>query len=280
MDTKEIAQDTINILKKGKYRTPDGKWIDLSDALERCKQQTRCYNPEQLNAISDHVRVKASEVDRETEIEVNNETTLEGSRRLATGEEFEKIGVLNFASARNPGGGFLQGARAQEESLARSSGLFASLKQCPSYYEYHRSHRSALYSDRMIWSPGCPVFRTDDGTLLEEYYTVDFITSPAPNAGVIRRNEPENKSEIEPVLRERSAKILSLAAHHGNDALVLGAWGCGVFQNDPERVARIFRNHLGRTGSFHNRFKKVVFSVLDTSRPGETVIRPFKEMLA
>jgi uncharacterized protein (TIGR02452 family) len=62
----------------------------------------------------------------------------------------------------------------------------------------------------MIWSPNCPVFRTDEGKLLDTYYTVNFITSPAPNAGAVRQNEPEKISKIEPVLRERSSKILGL----------------------------------------------------------------------
>ncbi|MDZ7694632.1 MAG: TIGR02452 family protein [Balneolaceae bacterium] len=186
------------------------------------------------------------------------------------------MGVLNFALGAEPGRRiFNRGPRPRKRAWRGALVCILSLKQCPSYYEYHRSHRSTLYSDRMIWSPGCPVFRTDDGTLLNEPYRVHFITSPAPNAGAVRQNEPENSSKIKPVLRERSAKVLALAAHHGCDALVLGAWGCGVFRNDPETVARIFRNHLGRTSAFCNRFQKVLFSVLDSSDAKQT-IKPFR----
>ncbi|MDZ7720577.1 MAG: TIGR02452 family protein [Balneolaceae bacterium] len=277
MNKKEIARRTLQILEREKYRSPKGQTVDISEQLQFCLEHTECYTPEQLEAMFQTVLKNPISGRTETRFEVRNETTLQGSRRLAQEEKFENIGVLNFASARNPGGGFLKGAQAQEESLARSSGLYFSLKYCPSFYEYHRSHRSTLYSDRMIWSPGCPVFRTDDGALLEEFYTVHFITSPAPNAGAVEQNEPENISKIEYVLRERSSKILALAAHHGCDALVLGAWGCGVFQNDPETVAKIFRNHIGQTGAFHNCFQKVLFSVLDSSEDKST-IRPFHEM--
>ena len=140
----------------------------------------------------------------ETVFEVANKTTLQGSARLVVSEEDSRLGVLNFASARNPGGGFLAGAQAQEESLARSSGLYQSLLKCQSYYHYHRVHRSGLYSDRMIYSPHCPVFRRDDGVLLEQPYCVDFITAPAPNAGSVLQNQPSLAAEIESVLRERA----------------------------------------------------------------------------
>lgn len=189
-----------------------------------------------------------------------------GAERLAKSQQFQKIGVLNFASAKNPGGGFLSGAQAQEESLARSSALYKSLLKCPNYYEYHRSQKSLLYSDRMIYSPNCPVFRKDDGTLLEEPYLVDFITSPAPNAGAILKNQPQEAEKIQEVLYERGAKLLSLASYKGCDALVLGAWGCGVFRNEPSMVAQMFSEFLLANGQFKERFKSVIFSVFDLTK--------------
>ncbi|MDZ7657983.1 TIGR02452 family protein [Fodinibius sp.] len=278
MDNKEIAQHTLQILDQQWYRSPSDDKIDLSEPLEQCINETHCYTPKQLDDIRQQFLQQPAPSDNQTQIEIRNETTLQGSRRLAAKEKYNNIGVLNFASARNPGGGFKTGAQAQEESLARSSGLYFSLKQCPSYYKYHRSHKSTLYSDRMIWSPHCPVFRTDDGTLLNQYYTVHFITSPAPNAGAVKQNEPENIPKIEPTLKERSSKILALAAHHNCDVLVLGAWGCGVFQNDPEVVAKTFKNHLGSNGDFHNRFRKVLFSVLDNSND-KHIIQAFRDQL-
>lgn len=206
--------------------------------------------------------------------QVANETTLAGARRLASSARFSQVAVLNFASAVNPGGGFLSGSQAQEESLARSSALHASLLRAPDYYEFHRQQSSFLYSDRMILSPNCPVFRDDDGVLLPEPYLVTFITSPAPNAGALAQNQPADLSRVPDTLQRRASKLLALAAHVGADALVLGAWGCGVFRNDPATVAGTFRRLLKDGGPFENRFRTIRFSVLD-SAPVTTTFEAF-----
>ncbi|MFB2935645.1 TIGR02452 family protein [Aerosakkonemataceae cyanobacterium BLCC-F154] len=263
MDRKAIAQNTLEILDSGYYQSPDGKRVDIGRELASCIAQTKCYNPEQLEQIQKEVLASDAQFSN-TEFAVRNETTLVGAEFMAQTQQFERIGVLNFASARNPGGGFLRGAQAQEESLARSSGLYKSLLKCSEYYDYHRGNRSLLYSDRMIYSPGCPVCKKDDGTLLSTSYIVDFITSPAPNAGEIEKQQPEDKDKITEVLYVRGAKLLSLAAYHECDALVLGAWGCGVFRNDPAIVAQMFADLLLANGQFSGRFKSVLFSVLDT----------------
>lgn len=170
------------------------------------------------------------------------------------------VAALNFASAKNPGGGFLAGSQAQEESLPRSSALYASLLRAPQFYERHRGARSLLYSDAMIWSPGCPIFRDDDGTLLDEPQLVSFITSAAPNAGAAAKNRPDELPVIPEAFRGRSEYVLALAASEGYKRLVLGAWGCGVFRNDPAVVAEAFMGHL-RDGAWTGRFERVVVQI-------------------
>lgn len=272
---KGIAQDTVNILKNGCYQTVAGKTIEISESLSSCLTQTRCYNPESLVKLEAEV-LSQSPAYSQTKFGVENETSLQGAERLTRLETFTKIGVLNFASAKNPGGGFLKGSQAQEESLARSSGLYHSLLKCPEYYEFHRNSRSLLYSNHIIYSPGCPVFRLDDGTLLDEPYCVDFITSPAPNLGAIERNEPKAKKQVPEVLRDRASNILSLAAYHNCDALVLGAWGCGVFRNNPAVVAQIFADLLLPNSVFSGRFNMILFSVLDRSSE-QNIFREFRD---
>ncbi len=260
-----IAQDTLKIMEAGYYTSPDGQRVDISQTLASCLADTKCYEPDTLSNIKQELLSQSPQFSN-TEFEVRNETTLMGAERIALSEKFQKIGVLNFASAKNPGGGFLKGSQAQEESLARSSALYKSLLKCPQYYEFHRSHRSLLYSDRIIYSPNCPIFKNDDGTLLKTPYLVDFITSPAPNAGEIWRNQPQDMKKIPEFLHSRGEKLLSLALHHGCDALVLGAWGCGVFRNDPSMVAQMFANYLLPSGEFHGTFEMVLFSVLDWTK--------------
>jgi uncharacterized protein (TIGR02452 family) len=256
-----LARETVAILEAGGYQFGDGTTVDLAERLRECVFETVLYEPEALEGLMEEARALGPG-EMATAISVHNETTLQGAQALGQ-EGHGKIGVLNFASAKNPGGGFLNGSQAQEESLARSSALHASLMTAPGYYDYHRSRNDPLYSHRAILSPGCPIFRDDDGTPLREpLLLVDFITCPAPNAGAVKQNKPESTDLIPGTLRQRAAYVLALALHKRCDALVLGAWGCGVFQNDPRMVAEAFAGLLnGKT--FAGRFKSVRFSVLD-----------------
>src|SRR4030095_3387218 len=121
-------------------------------------------------------------------VEVQNETTFAALARLV-GSNGHLAG-LNFASAKNPGGGFLNGSLAQEEALACASGLYPCLLQAPEYYERNRANRSALYLDLAIFSPLVPFFRNDAGTLLEKPVLASVSTAPAPNAEAIAHKEP------------------------------------------------------------------------------------------
>jgi uncharacterized protein (TIGR02452 family) len=255
-----IAQNTLEILESGYYISPSGIRIELESAIAKCLAQTTYYDPEMLADIQQDILSRPAKF--ATKFEVKSETTLEGIQRLAN--QFQRVGVLNFASARNPGGGFLNGAQAQEESLARSSALYKSLLKGQEYYDFHRSNRSLLYSDRMIYSLGCPVFKDDDGNLLEQPCIVDFITSPAPNAGMIAKDHVQDIDKIEEVLKIRGSKVLSLAIHQGCDALILGAWGCGVFRNSPAMVAQMFADLLKE--QFEGRFQQITFSIFDSTK--------------
>jgi uncharacterized protein (TIGR02452 family) len=265
MKRTAIANDTIEILEAGYYIAPSGDRINIEREISFCLDRTKYYDPDLLSNIQQEILASKPQFST-TEFELYNETTLTGIERTTKTQKFEKIGVLNFASAKNAGGGFLNGSQAQEESLARSSALYKSLLKCREYYEFHRSHTSLLYSDRIIYSPNCPVLKNDAGILFDRPYSVDFITSPAPNAGAIEKNQPQDMDKIEETLRIRGSKILSLATYNGCDALILGAWGCGVFRNNPATIAQMFANFLLPDGRFWGRFKSVVFSVLDITK--------------
>jgi uncharacterized protein (TIGR02452 family) len=155
-----------------------------------------------------------------------------GDRRLGG-----DLACLVFASARNPGGGFLNGAQAQEESIARASALYPCLRAAGDFHAHHRAHPELTYSDRVINSAEVPVFRDDNGTLLPDPYPVSFLTCAAPNRAAIARNQPEHLPDVPAILTRRAARVLHVAAAHGHRRLVLGAWGCGVFGNEPAAVA-------------------------------------------
>jgi uncharacterized protein (TIGR02452 family) len=262
-----LAHETVAIVAAGSYRLPNGSTASIAPLVESCLAATESFPPARLRKVRNEVLVRAPE-GPPAAIEVQNETTLAAAARLLAAHSGTSVAALNFASAKNPGGGFLNGSQAQEESLARSSALYASLLRAPDYYDTHRRLSSCLYTDAMILSPGCPVFRDDDGTLLAEPYPVTFITSAAPNAGAIARNAPAEVEEIPAALRRRAELVLALAAWSGCASLVLGAWGCGVFRNDPELVAATFAELLSPEGVWARHFERVAFAVLDTSDLG------------
>jgi uncharacterized protein (TIGR02452 family) len=267
-----IASQTVQILSTGSYVGPSGKPIAFLPELNYSINETRLFAPGRLAKIT--AASPASQASRK--LRVSNCSTLSAAKELHTLYGAERIALLNFASARHPGGGFLNGSQAQEESLARASGLYASISRMTDYYAANRRGESALYTDHMIYSPLVPVFRDDDDRLTDDPWLVSMITAPAVNAGVVRSQEPENVSQIREVMDHRIECVLALAAYHGHDALVLGAWGCGVFANDPREVAELFASHLLGQGRFARAFTEVIFAILD--RRGD-VIRPFAEVL-
>jgi uncharacterized protein (TIGR02452 family) len=265
----EWAKETVSICDAGFYMAPGGKRIQLKSELEAAINGTVLYSPENLPTLRE-IRPAS-----QTVFEVKNETTCDALARLV--QAGGHVGCLNFASARNPGGGFLTGAQAQEEALARSSALYPCLLRAPEYYERNRANRSAIYLDLIIYSPLVPFFRNDAGSLLEQPILASVITAPAPNAGAVLQNEPGNVAAIEPALRRRAELVLTVAQVHGIDSLVLGAWGCGVFRNDPRMVAKTFADLLIAPGKFAGAFSRVRFAVFDRSE-GENTYRAFAEV--
>ena len=266
----DIAQQTVVILERGWYTLPNGTTVSLGDSVRDAVQRSRHYAPgdfADVFARRDQLLAE-SQNPGPTRFDVVNATTLAAARKLVDTRPPGDVVCLNFASAKNPGGGFLSGSQAQEESLARASGLYACISPMTGYYETNRNQPSCLYTDNMIYSPAVPVIRDDDDQLLVVPYAVSMITAPAVNAGAVRANEPQNVSQVEPTMLGRTEKVLSLAVVHGHRSLVLGAWGCGVFKNDPADVAKWFHFHLCQSGMFARAFDVVVFAVLDNT-PGE-----------
>jgi uncharacterized protein (TIGR02452 family) len=202
-------------------------------------------------------------------VEVIDATTQDAARALAA--EPGGVVLLNFASARNPGGGFLGGAKAQEEEVCRCSGLYSVLAPQTAYYEANRAQRSALYTDHMIYSRDVPFFRLSaQSPWLDEPFVASVITAPAPNAGAILQNDPASAPQIPETFVRRWRNVLTIAAHRGHATVLLGAWGCGAFHNDPEVAATTVAPWL-KSPRFAGLFKRVVFAIPDGGRSGENL---------
>lgn len=249
----EIARQTDEIVRDGRYVTRTGVEVNIFDAVSSAVRGTLLYQPEQI----DDARPPRT---GPTRIEVSDESTLAAARRLAVSGS-DPVACLNFASARKPGGGYRSGAQAQEESLARASALAACLAAAPDFYAFHNAHRDPRYSDRVIYSPGVPVFRDDSGGLLARPYRVAFLTASAPNVSAI--TDPAHRAEVPTILSRRAGKVLAIARRHGHRRIVLGAWGCGVFGNDPSTVAGAFAGLLLSGGPYADTFDHVVFAIMD-----------------
>ena len=198
----------------------------------------------------------------------------------AAGYKGQHVAVHNFASASNPGGGVVNGASAQEECLCRCSGLYFNLNtrvMWDGFYQPHRDAHDPIHNDDIIYTPGVTVFKTDTAMpeLMPEsdWYDVDVITCAAPNL----RNQPSNKyntgdgnkqtvmkdKDLLALHEKRLRRILEVALSEGCDTIILGAFGCGAFQNNPEVVAQANRNVIK---DYLHAIKNIEFAVYCSPR--------------
>jgi uncharacterized protein (TIGR02452 family) len=258
----QLGKSAVEAARAGSYVNPAGEQVDWRSAVDGARLAKISIAPDDPLPTPDEISFAA------TEVQVTNETTLIASRRFI-GNGLEPL-VLNFANGVQPGGGFLYGARAQEEVLCRSSALFETLVEDP-MYEHHWNRELPDSTDWAIYSPGVPVFRDDDGTVLNGYWLLDFLTCAAPYAPDI--GQPKSGD----LLQQRIMRVLAIARAFRYHSLVLGAWGCGAFENDPHRTASDFRHAL--ENEFGGVFSDIVFAITDWS-PERKTLGPFRDVFA
>lgn len=254
-------KDQIGPRNATSYGLSKRKLIKMAEETLRLTEEdssqikTITYQLDDLNQLPEEFEKNQFD----TEFEVESESTLDGYFRLIE-EGSTKIGVLNFASAKNPGGGFLNGSMAQEESLALSTGLYFSIKDNPIYQINRDDPKDGLYHHSVIYSPKVPVIRDATGDLIEEVRTVDILTVPAVNWGNALKKDIDIKV-IQQNVVERMDYLLGVAAVQGIEVLILGSWGCGVFGGDINFVARSFISLL--TKKYEGVFRGICFSTPD-----------------
>lgn len=226
----------------------------LVQAIFTTHNNTRIYK-EPLKELERPVTLN-----RDCQITVSTRRTLEAAYQLGMEYPSSRIGVLNFASATNPGGGVVRGSNAQEECLCRCTTLYPCLNVdmlWREYYSIHRQAHSALYTNACIYTPGIIGIKSDEKwpELLpqEKWLTLDVISCAAPNLRVKPSNAMQASvrdkvdiadAELKELLKIRIKGILQVAASCGIDVLVLGAFGCGAFCNPPELMASAFKEAL------------------------------------
>ena len=280
---RALAKSTLEIIDAGYYTIGSDKY-DIGPQINGMLSGTRYYAPDSfLSQWSRPTSTGNQARDKVTEVSIFEISTLSCADYLSSHPYVEppdpkksrrRVGVLNFASAKKPGGGFRSGAQAQEESIARSSTLYRSLISTKGveFYDHHnKDPKGGYYSHAMIFSPHVTLFRTDGGELTSPL-EIDVVTSAAVNAGVARQTlqgkiagEGE-EVKIGKVMKERMSRILFLFEHHGIRDLVLGSFGTGVFQNKVPLIAAIWAELLvAPDARFTNSFDRVAFAILGHS---------------
>lgn len=254
----EIFEDTMKLCSDNKR---------LAEVIEKSISGTKFYSAEKSIDV-----IRSGDVSTKTA--VTDERTFQAAKRLCREYADKRVAVLNFASATNPGGGVTKGSSAQEESLCRCSTLYPCLKTnelADKYYSMHRKHADVRYTDTCIYTPNVTVFKSDTAmpSLFpeSEWYSVDVITCAAPNL----RPNPNNAmnpgngkpikitdAELLELHKERGRRILDVAVENGVKVLVLGAFGCGAFRNNPVIVARAYKEIISE---YPECFDNITFAV-------------------
>lgn len=275
MDRKAIANETLRIMNQGFYELPNdpqNRQIVIQEDHMRSRRESILITPDQGHEWLREYRTKNKKTLNMPEIETENLSTVDAVLRYEKAG-YQKIGVLNFASAKNPGGGFLNGAKAQEESLAAASGLYQTLTVHEEYYSVNRACNRMIYTDHAIYSPDVVFFRDGRFELLETPAKASVLTLPAVNMGQVLL-KGEDTEEARRVMKERMALALALFARQGDRNLILGAYGCGVFRNDPKEIAAWWKELL--EDGLGEYFDRIFFAVLDSSR-GQKCLRAFTD---
>ena len=251
---RAVALDTIRLIEAGQWKTPRGTLVTVGPDLEASVRGTRVLRGEEL--LARYAARPEPPAALTTRVEVSGEKTGAAAHRLT--RSGERVVLLNFANPVAPGGGFLGGARAQEEELCRASGLYKVLTSgtAAEYYAENRRLAPTLALDHVVLSPSVPFFRDDDYELLDEPYQVVVLTAAAPCLPLLHDEiargltDREGLGAIPGLLRQRCAAVVEAAAvavaEHGCTAVILGAFGCGAFRNDPVVVADAFAAALRR----------------------------------
>ena len=287
MSLKDSAKEVLDLIERGTYEA-NGKQVSIASEIDHAISQSRLYLPDEVaelrrvqhgriqNSSIQHSAVQNNSVQKSGDapiISVVSGTTQQVAQELANEGP---LALLNFASARNVGGGFLNGAKAQEEDLCRCSALYATLTKHTTYYEENRRQSSLLYTDHLIFSPAVPFFKTrGTGNLLSEPFLSSVITAPAPNTRPYLDQSGDPKQLVE-CFERRWRNVLAVAIDNGISTILLGAWGCGAFGGDPSVSSQTAWNAIKDLGSA---FKKIVFAIPDRGKQSKHNLDVFKDTL-
>ena len=231
----------------------------LRESIKQSIKSTKLYLEGHKYDFND-IPIKSKEYN----IIITPDRTLEAVKKYyIPNDKKKKIGVLNFASAKKPGGGVWSGARSQEESLCRASTLYSCLITeylNDNYYSPNIEKRTES-SDRVIYIPNVLVFKSDDNVFAQmlnekDWYNIDIISCAAHN----QRHYKVEYEKLKAINYNKLKAIIECAVDNNVDNLILGAFGCGAFANDPHLVSKTFKKIL-IDEEYYKYFENVHFAI-------------------
>ena len=270
------GQGNSGNFKKGSYTGPGNKEVALSEAMDFAVKNSQLITPEMEGSWRKTAGGALKQGKNQNPL-LRSPMRPPWQRHAAWCREASQSCLFKLRLSRKPGE-VLDGSSAQEESIARATGLYPCIAQFNVIRNQPQVSFCPVYRSHDLLAAGAGI-RDDRDQLLEQPFFVSIITAPAVNAGVVKSREPHNIPRIEEVMVTRIGKILAVAAVYRYDALVLGAYGCGVFQNNPTDVAGYFARFLGPGGRFENVFRHVTFAVPEKGRSKHNH-HVFKEVLS
>lgn len=190
----------------------------------------------------------------------------------------KRIGIMNFANAFTPGGGFLLGANAQEEAICRSSYLYPELLKIPEFYDISTlESKHGLATSMLIDSKNVKFIANhhDKYVPVNKQKSVQVITVAAPDCNYMNMTHKSNQKKVHKELKTRMTMTLRQMKKNQDDVVILGAFGCGIFKNNPETVASIWKELLS-SPEFKNSFEIIIMAMYNKDCNYQTFRHVFK----
>lgn len=267
---RAIAEENCRITAAGEYKTDGGNTVVLKDQLD-CIKKSKMFGPDERAAGS------VVRKDKDTRMQVCLRSRDSVTAVLDAVEAGYKVGILNFASAKNPGGGYIVGMSAQEEALCRCSNLYENLLWAKGSTRFYNlaAGTGGWYTDSMILSPEVYFFRDNGMHLLDNPVKASVVTCAAVNVMALQRQGTMNSQswgKIHLTMARRARRVLEGFKEMGCNYVILGAWGCGVFRNRPQAIAQSFSLALDR---YEGQFDVVEFAI-----PGGANLHEFAKVFS
>ncbi|CAF2873487.1 unnamed protein product [Rotaria sp. Silwood2] len=285
---KVVQIQTINAVCNGFYRLLDSTKIDLNkNKMEYAAQNTRQYG----NDYEYDTVLQQHTYEQSYQVFVIDGDCLDVLMCFKAKYPKSNPVVLNMASARNPGGGWKNGAcaGAQEENLHRRTNMFQCLED--PYHELEGKRDWHFYVPEFggIYTPDASVFRGSESNGYPFFSDgPEYISFIACAAYSHPPTETDKNGELKlsgkhliQNTKKKIESIFKIALENKHDILILSALGCGAYQNPPKHIAQLFHEVIAT--KYKKSFKYIVFAIINDHNANKNHnptgnIQPFSEV--